>query len=182
MRHIKLLCAGVIAAVLAAPCVPSAQPYERGTPERRDNLPGKWYVNGERDKLVEISSSRSGLQAKNENGDVRAPVAPERLALLTYIHVRMSQTQKARALLSEMLSRGDAPAYFVALAYVGLGEKDAAFRWLEKSVQEKWGPFNELGVEPLFDSLREDPRFPVLLRRIGLPVSTSGAGSRVEAP
>jgi hypothetical protein len=72
MRHIKLLCAGVIAAVLAAPCVPSAQPYERGTPERRDNLPGKWYVNGERDKLVEISSSRSGLQAKNENGDVRA--------------------------------------------------------------------------------------------------------------
>ena len=69
MRHIKLLCAGVIAAVLAASCVASAQPYERGTPERRDNLPGKWYVNGERNKLVEISSSRSGLQAKNENGD-----------------------------------------------------------------------------------------------------------------
>ena len=69
MSQIKLLCAAVIAAVLSAPCAGSAQPYERGAPERRDNLPGKWYVNGERDKPVEISSSRSGLQAKNENGD-----------------------------------------------------------------------------------------------------------------
>jgi hypothetical protein len=70
MSQIKLLCAAVIAAVLSAPWgAGSAQPYERGAPERRDNLPGKWYVNGERDKPVEISSSRSGLQAKNENGD-----------------------------------------------------------------------------------------------------------------
>jgi hypothetical protein len=70
MSQIKLLCAGLIAAVLAAPCVGSAQPYERGAPERRDaNLAGKWYSNGERDKPVEISSSRRGLQAKNEHGE-----------------------------------------------------------------------------------------------------------------
>jgi hypothetical protein len=69
MRRVKLLCAGMIAAVLAAPGVGIAQPYERGAPERRDSLAGKWYLNGERDKPVEISSSRRGLQATNENGD-----------------------------------------------------------------------------------------------------------------
>ena len=70
MRQIKLLSAGVLAALLAAPCVASAQPHERGAPERRDaNLIGKWYSNGERNKPVEIRSSRRGLQARNEHGE-----------------------------------------------------------------------------------------------------------------
>jgi hypothetical protein len=69
MRQLKLLSAGVLAALLAAPCVASAQPHERGTHERRDaNLIGKWYSNGERNKPVEIRSSRRGLQARNEHG------------------------------------------------------------------------------------------------------------------
>ena len=69
MTLIKLLCAGLIAAVLAVPFLVSAQPYERDAPERRDNLTGRWYSNGERDKPVEIRSSRRGLEAKNENGE-----------------------------------------------------------------------------------------------------------------
>ncbi len=70
MRQIRLLCVGVLTAVLAAPCVGSAQPYERSGPERRDaNLVGKWYSNGERDKPVDIRSSRRGLQARNEHGE-----------------------------------------------------------------------------------------------------------------
>lgn len=69
MRQIKFICAGVIAALLAAPYVASAQPYDRGGPERREeNLAGKWYSNGERDKPVQIFSSRRGLQGKNEHG------------------------------------------------------------------------------------------------------------------
>jgi hypothetical protein len=83
----------------------------------------------------------------------------------------MGQEQAARALLSQLLAREDAPAYFVALAYAGLGETDDALRLLDKSIQEQWGPFNELNAEPLFDSLRQDPRFPALVRRIGLSVS-----------
>jgi hypothetical protein len=66
----NLLCAGLIAAVLTGPYVASAQPYDRGGSERREaNLAGKWYLNGERDKPVEIRSSRKGLEARNENGD-----------------------------------------------------------------------------------------------------------------
>jgi hypothetical protein len=70
MRHIKLLCAGVLSTLLAAPSVASAQPYDRGGEERREaNLLGRWYSNGERDKPVHIHSSRRGFQARNEHGD-----------------------------------------------------------------------------------------------------------------
>jgi hypothetical protein len=69
MSQTKLLCSGLIAAVLATPYVAAAQPYDRGGSERREeNLVGTWYSNGERDKPVQIFSSRKGLQAKNENG------------------------------------------------------------------------------------------------------------------
>jgi hypothetical protein len=70
MRQVGLLCVVVLAALLAAPSMGSASPYERSGPDRRDaNLIGKWYSNGERDKPVDIRSSRRGLQARNEHGD-----------------------------------------------------------------------------------------------------------------
>lgn len=69
MRHLKLLCAGLLATLLAAPALTSAQPHDRGRPDRREaNLVGKWYSNGERNKPVEIRTSRRGLQARNEHG------------------------------------------------------------------------------------------------------------------
>jgi hypothetical protein len=54
---------------------------------------------------------------------------------------------------------------------VGLGENDNAFNWLDKTLQERAGPFNELNADPMFDRLRTDPRFAALVRRMGLPVS-----------
>jgi hypothetical protein len=69
MRQLKLLCAGLLATLLAAPTLTSAQPHDRGGPDRREaNLLGKWYSNGERNKPVEIRTSRRGLQARNEHG------------------------------------------------------------------------------------------------------------------
>ena len=95
---------------------------------------------------------------------------PWETAILAYIHGRMGRTQEARTLMSQLLARKDAPPYFVALAYVGLGDNDQAFRWLDKALQERSGPFNEVNADPLFDPLRTDPRFAALLRRMGLPL------------
>ena len=50
-----------------------------------------------------------------------------------------------------------------------LGEKDAAFAWLEKAFQEHPIYLVYLKVHPLFDSLRGDPRFDALVKRIGIP-------------
>jgi len=56
----------------------------------------------------------------------------------------------------------------VAANYAELGEKDRAFLWLERSYDEHLIPFY-IKVSPTFDSLRSDPRYADLLRRMGLP-------------
>jgi tetratricopeptide (TPR) repeat protein len=94
---------------------------------------------------------------------------PQDMALLAHIYGRMGRTREARALLSQVLSHGSTAAYFIAIAYVGLGEPDEAFKWLEKSLDQRVGPFNELNMDPIFDPLRSDPRFGELLRRMRLP-------------
>ncbi len=57
----------------------------------------------------------------------------------------------------------------IAIIYTGLGDRNSAFRWLEKAYQERTARIHEVS-EPHFDSLRSDPRFPDLMRRIGLPL------------
>jgi DNA-binding winged helix-turn-helix (wHTH) protein/TolB-like protein/Flp pilus assembly protein TadD len=57
----------------------------------------------------------------------------------------------------------------MALGYVFLGQKDQAFAWLEKAYAERSGWMVHLKVDPRFDSLRSDPRFADLVRRVGLP-------------
>jgi hypothetical protein len=59
----------------------------------------------------------------------------------------------------------------MALINMGLGEKDQALEWLEKACPDR-SLSNEnfaLKLDPKFDTLRSDPRYADLLRRIGLP-------------
>jgi len=56
----------------------------------------------------------------------------------------------------------------LANVYIGLGDKDQAFFWLEKAYQERSNYMVYLKVFPADDPLRSDPRFDDLLRRIGL--------------
>lgn len=60
-------------------------------------------------------------------------------------------------------------AFGAALVYAGLGERDEAFRWLDRSIDLRAPLVTLLKVDPRFDPLRQDPRFAGLLRRIGLP-------------
>ncbi|MGA3176580.1 MAG: protein kinase [Candidatus Acidiferrum sp.] len=57
----------------------------------------------------------------------------------------------------------------IAANYTLLGEKDRAFSWLEKAYREKSGQLLMLKSWPGFDSLRTDPRYADLLKRMGLP-------------
>jgi TolB-like protein/Flp pilus assembly protein TadD len=55
-----------------------------------------------------------------------------------------------------------------ALVYAGLGNKDEAFGWLNKAIDDREGWVTFINAEPMLDSLRLDPRFEDLLRRLGL--------------
>jgi hypothetical protein len=63
--------------------------------------------------------------------------------------------------------------YLIATVYAGLGDKEAAFHWLEAAFENRDCQMPQLRNEPSFESLRSDPRFGELVRRIGLPSNVS---------
>jgi tetratricopeptide (TPR) repeat protein len=84
--------------------------------------------------------------------------------------VRLAWAEEAlviRDMLLQRVSRGMAAAEEVALVYVGLGELDLAFEWLEKAIEERTLRFNVM--EPPYRALHGDPRFDSLLASLGLP-------------
>ena len=91
--------------------------------------------------------------------------------LLTIAHAKagnLEQAQQHWQMLQQMTERQYVPPYYLAVALANLGEKDQAFAWLEKGYQERSGWLPWLKQDPLADTLRTDPRFSDLLRRIGL--------------
>ena len=93
---------------------------------------------------------------------------------LGHVYAVSGKKAEARVVLDELLliSRQEyVPADSIALVYAGLGEKDQAFAWLEKAYEEHAFKMAWLKVEPQWDSLRSDPRFADLVRRVGLSKS-----------
>jgi serine/threonine protein kinase/tetratricopeptide (TPR) repeat protein len=81
-----------------------------------------------------------------------------------------AQARKALAALDSMGKAGKyVSPYVVALVYTGLGDKDAAFVWLNKAVDERTHWLVWLNRDPRWIPLRSDPRFRELGRRVGLP-------------
>ena len=68
------------------------------------------------------------------------------------------------------LSRGSyVPPYYMARAYAVMNDGESAFAWLEKAFEIRDPQLVFLKIDLTFDSLRSDPRFEDLLRRIGFP-------------
>ena len=57
----------------------------------------------------------------------------------------------------------------IATLYTRAGEKDKALDWLEKAYEERDGNFSYICVDPIFDGLRDDPRFEKLMGYLSLP-------------
>jgi len=96
---------------------------------------------------------------------------PLTLAGLGYCYGRWGQRDKAEELLAE-LKRVSAQKYVsafdLALIHIGLDQKDQAFEWLDKAREDRDGWLVWLNADPVFDSLRPDPRFAALLKKVGL--------------
>ena len=61
-----------------------------------------------------------------------------------------------------------APPEYIAGIYLSLGEKEQALAWLERAYEARGDYLVFVKVDPLWDSLRSEPRFQDLMRRIGL--------------
>lgn len=80
-----------------------------------------------------------------------------------------AEAQKGLTELQELSKRRYVSSASIALIYAALGDKDQAFVWLEHADKQRDANLARLIVDPRFDSLRSDPRFDDLARRVGLP-------------
>ena len=84
------------------------------------------------------------------------------------------EAEKILNQLKELSKERYVSAYSFALVYLGLGNKEEALHWLEKSYQDRTG--NDLvyfRVEPLLDPLRGEPRFEELVTKVFAPKNGS---------
>jgi tetratricopeptide (TPR) repeat protein len=98
--------------------------------------------------------------------------APGALGMLGLAYGLAGRKADALRILNELLqlnnTRYVTPAALVNV-YIGLGDQEQAFVWLEKAYQERSNYLAYLKVFPILDPLRSDPRFADLVRRVGLP-------------
>jgi serine/threonine-protein kinase len=80
-----------------------------------------------------------------------------------------ADAKKTLADLDTMANRQYVPASAIALVHVGLGDKARALDSLERAYQEHDFAMVFLDVAPWFKSLRGEPRFEELIRRLQLP-------------
>ena len=97
---------------------------------------------------------------------------PGALGILGLVYGLAGRRADATKILNELLElnqrRSVTPVALVNV-YIGLGDMDQTFVWLEKAFQERSNYIAYLRVFPLLDPVRSDPRFADLVRRVGLP-------------
>jgi eukaryotic-like serine/threonine-protein kinase len=97
---------------------------------------------------------------------------PGVLEMLAGTYAAAGRLGEAKRITEEMVERSKKRyvcAYEVATSYAGLKDRESAFLWLRKSLDERADCSPWIAADPKLDSLRADPRFQDLLRRIGLP-------------
>jgi Flp pilus assembly protein TadD len=81
---------------------------------------------------------------------------------------KRSEAQKVLAELKDLSKRRYVAPFDIALIYSGLGDKAQTLEWLEKAYEDHSQRLLWIKVDPRLDSLRGEPRFQDLLRRMGL--------------
>jgi TolB-like protein/thioredoxin-like negative regulator of GroEL len=97
---------------------------------------------------------------------------PHALGHMGNAYARIRRVAEAREMISELqkqVQNTGVGRYEIALVYAGLGEKEEAFAWLEKSFVARDKGLTYLKIDPCLDPLRSDSRFQDLVRRVGLP-------------
>ncbi|HEV8366769.1 MAG TPA: protein kinase [Pyrinomonadaceae bacterium] len=117
------------------------------------------------DKAVEAWLQASALEGIAQSADAERALrdAYKQGGLDGYLrkHIEVLKEESKRSYISP---------YFIALDYGQLGDKDRVFEWLEKAYAERSSWLVEVRLEPIWEFVRSDPRYPDLLRRMGYKV------------
>jgi serine/threonine protein kinase/tetratricopeptide (TPR) repeat protein len=147
---------------------PEALEQSRKTLELHPDFGGVHSVRA----LVYLAQGRTP-EALVSVGEARrlTPDAAGPLAVWGYASARAGRTADARAALRDLIERRRrvyVPSVDLATLYAALGEDEAALGELERAYREHSGALADIRVEPQLASLRSQPRFQALVRRLGL--------------
>ena len=109
--------------------------------------------------------------AVNEKALLADPNSQFALHAAGYAYAKSGRIKEANAIIAKFrqLQKSDyVVAYFIATIYATLGDKENAFKELEKSYAAHDFYLCRLKVDPYWDPLRDDPRYKDLLKRMGL--------------
>jgi hypothetical protein len=100
-------------------------------------------------------------------------------ALLAQAHAKAGDTGKARGILASAQAARDPPVppYILALLHLTAGEREQALAALERAHAERDVRMVFLGVAPVWQALRDEPRFAELLARMDLAPREAGAAN-----
>jgi TolB-like protein/tetratricopeptide (TPR) repeat protein len=115
--------------------------------------------------LFEEAIAENELWRKNTGNNTKSDVA------LAQIYAAAGRKDDAKNLLAKFSAdniSGSNDLRGMALIYVSLGETDTAFEWLNKSYLMHEESLCSLKIDPKMDPIRNDPRFGILLKKIGL--------------
>lgn len=112
-----------------------------------------------------ISELQEAVALSKSRIDVRA----EYQGQLGYAYAVSGKRAEALNIIEELIEKSKkmyVSPLCIAYVYVGLGMKEEAFDWIEKAYEIHDGNICLLKVWPIWDSVRADPRFQDLLRRV----------------
>jgi TolB-like protein/Flp pilus assembly protein TadD len=115
-----------------------------------------------------------------QKGRALAGDLPNILSALGQTHALAGNRQEACRLLAEMHRLAEVryvPSIGFAIIHLGLGDPAQALAWLERGADEHDLPITTIKVHPLWDPLREEPRFQALIHRLRFDTCSSAAGS-----
>ncbi|MBA3560239.1 MAG: protein kinase, partial [Gemmatimonadaceae bacterium] len=90
------------------------------------------------------------------------------VAALARLHAVRGEHAEAERLLSRLESGRNAPAFEIAKVYAALGRRTEAFGWLERAYEQRSHSMVFLRVDPQLATLRKDPAFERIVKRVGL--------------
>jgi serine/threonine-protein kinase len=91
--------------------------------------------------------------------------------MMAYTYAKMGNRAESQRILDRLLARKDTQrgkAFEIAVVYTGLGDHDRAFAWIEKAVENREFGVILLSVTVMLDDLRSDPRYDMMLKKLGL--------------
>ena len=105
-----------------------------------------------------------------ENAQSISPDDAQILSELAYAYAVNGTRQRAEECIKGLEKNPNklrAYSYTIALVYSALGDKEAAFEWLSRAVQNRSWMLIYAKVDPRMDGLRSDPRFGKILNGVG---------------